>query len=141
MLTRLQANLRLIGLGLRAELRNPGIWVPAVLAGLLFVALGWNARDVAPTQSVILSLRLGQAYGLAAVLWFAYRAIRDQDHQLGAVLRSKPVESARWVFLNWATGAALWIALLAIAVIAVTVVQLPTAGVRTIGAQAATLYR
>ncbi len=141
MLTRLQANLRLIGLGLRAELRNPGIWVPAVLAGLLFVALGWNARDVAPTQSVILSLRLGQAYGLAAVLWFAYRAIRDQDQHLGAVLRSKPVESARWVVLNWATGAVLWIALLAVAVLAVTLAQLPTAGVKAIGAQAATLYR
>lgn len=141
MLTRLQANLRLIGIGLRAELRNPGIWVPAVLAGLLFVALGWNARDVAPVQSVTLSLRLGQAYGLAGVLWFAYRAIRDQDHQLGAVLRSKPVESARWVVLNWLTGAVLWIALLAIAVFAVMLVQLPTAGMKAIGAQAATLYR
>ena len=141
MLTRLQANLRLIWLGLRSELRNPGIWVPAVLAALLVAALCWNARDVAPTQSVVLSLRLGQAYGLAGVLWFAYRAIRDQDHQLGAVLRSKPVESARWVVLNWLTGAVLWIALLAIAVLVATLVQLPTAGPRAISAQAATLYR
>jgi peroxiredoxin len=141
MLTRLRADLRLIGLGLRAELRNPGIWVPAVLAGLLTAALGWNARDVAPTQSVVLALRLGQAYGLAATLWFAYRAIRDQDQQLGAVLRSKPVESARWVVINWLTGAVLWVALLGVAVLAATLIQLPVAGGKAVVSQAATFYR
>jgi hypothetical protein len=119
---------RLIRLGLSAELRNPAIRLLA-FGGLLAAAVfAWKTEGSPASTSIALSAWLGRAYGIGACLWFGYAAVRDQNEQLGGVLRSKPVDGAFWVFVNWATGIALWLLLALCPFIGAAVGQAPHQG-------------
>ncbi len=125
----LRRGFRLILLAARAELRSPGLWLPALLAALAVGAFTVSSQDAGATIAVVLATRLGQAYGIAACLWFGYRAVRDQDERLGAVLRSKPVDGAAWVTVSWATGVAVWTLILGLAFLAAALAMAFTTGV------------
>jgi peroxiredoxin len=120
--------LRLIRLGLTAEMRNPGLRLLAVLGAVFAGLYAWDKAEIAGMVAVALSSWLGRLYGFAACLWMGYAAIRDQNAQLGAVLRSKPVDGARWVLVSWATGLCVWLLLLGAAFLGAALAQLPNAG-------------
>lgn len=107
-----KSSLRLIRLSLAAELRNPALRFLAVVSALAAGVFAWNAEGSPASTSIALAIWLGRAYGIAACLWLGYAAVRDQNEQLGGVLRSKPVDGAFWVLINWASGLCLWLALL-----------------------------
>lgn len=107
-----KSGLRLIRLSLAAELRNPALRFLAVVSALAAGVFAWNAEGSPASTSIALAIWLGRAYGIAACLWLGYAAVRDQNEQLGGVLRSKPVDGAFWVLINWASGLCLWLALL-----------------------------
>jgi hypothetical protein len=109
----LAAALRLVRLSLAADLRNPALRLLALAGALAAGVFGHEAAGSAASTSIALATWLGRAYGIGASLWLGYAAVRDQNEQLGGVLRSKPVDGAFWVTLNWAGGMALWLILLA----------------------------
>jgi hypothetical protein len=104
--------LRLVRLGVVAELRNPAL---RLLGAAAFVGAGvfaWNQGAMAASTGVTFATWLSRVFGIAACLWLAYSAIRDQNERGGAVLRSKPVDGGYWVFLNWASAIIVWLILL-----------------------------
>ena len=103
--------LRLVRLSITAELRNPALFVAGLVTALGVGVFAWNAGTIAPSTSLLLAGVLGRAFGVAACLWFAYNSVRDQNDKAGAMLRSKPVDGAYWVLLNWVSGIALWLLL------------------------------
>lgn len=119
---------RLIRLGISADLRSPGLRLAAVVGALGVAVYAWNQGSMVGSAALVLSSWLGRVYGVAACLWFAYAAIRDQNDQNGAVLRSKPVDGTRWVFINWTGGMTVWLILLGGAFLAAALAQLPHAG-------------
>lgn len=141
MLSRLPSVLRLIRLGIGGELRNPGLRVLALVGILGVGAFAWSNGNIPGTTSVVLSLWLGRAYGIAAALWFGYAAIRDQDARGGAVLRVKPVDGAQWVLVMWATGVSVWLILTATGFLAAALAQLPQAGMVALASQGLAFLR
>ncbi|MFN3648744.1 MAG: peroxiredoxin family protein [Armatimonadota bacterium] len=127
---------RLVRIGARAELRNPGLRLLAAVGAVAAGIYSWNHAGLAATTAVVLAEWLGRAFGVAACLWFAYAAIRDYNERTGAALRSKPVDGAFWVMVNWATGAVVWIVLLALPFLISAVVQLPWSGLSGVIAHA-----
>lgn len=128
---------RLLRLGITAELRNPAIRLLG-LAGLLGAAVfGWQQEGAAAVTALNLAAWLSRAYGVGACLWLGYAAIRDQNEQLGGVLRSKPVDGAHWIVLNWAIGLGLWLVLLAGPFLGAALGQLRSSGAYSLLAEAA----
>lgn len=103
---------RLIRLSLTADLRNPALRLLAVTGAVGAGIFGYEADGSAASTAIALATWLGRAYGIAACLSLGYAAVRDQNEQLGGVLRSKPVDGAFWVLVNWGSGIALWLTLL-----------------------------
>jgi len=132
----LRRDLRLIQLGVIGELRNPVFRFIGVIAALGAGVYAWNQGSLAGTTALALAAWGGRGFALAACLWFGAGALRDQNAHLGAVLRSKPVDGARWVLLTWATGVALWLLLLAGLFLGAMLGQLPHAGLLSIAAHA-----
>jgi peroxiredoxin len=130
----LPRDLRLIRLGIVGEMRNPVFRLLGVVAALGAGAYAWNQGALAASTSVMLAAWGGRGFALAACLWFGTGALRDQNAQLGAVLRSKPVDGARWVLLTWATGIGLWLILLAAMFLGAMAGQLRWSGLAAIGA-------
>jgi hypothetical protein len=128
----LQRNLRLVWLGVLAELRNPAIRLFGILGAAGVAVYAWNQGALAPSLSVVLTEWIGRGYGVAACLWFAYAAIRDLKDHHGAVLRSKPVDGGAWVLVNWASGLCVWLVLLALAFLGAMAAQLPAAGTASV---------
>src|SRR5207302_9114367 len=93
----------------------PGIRAIGVLGAVVAAAYAFSLREIPGTAGVVLAVWLGRTYGVAAGLWFSYQAVRDQAGRSGAILRSKPVDGAAWVFVTWLTGISLWLLLLAAA--------------------------
>jgi hypothetical protein len=133
----LRSNLRLLRLAVAAELRNPGLRALAVVGAVAAGAYAWNQGSLAGSAASVLSAWLGRGFGVAACLWAAYAAIRDQDAKLGAALRSKPVDGGRWVFLNWAGGLCVWLILLGAAFLGAAAAQLVHAGAASVLSHAA----
>ncbi|MGV3722683.1 MAG: hypothetical protein ACO1SX_17410, partial [Actinomycetota bacterium] len=119
---------RLIRLGLAAELRNPALRFLALASALAAGVFAWSADGSPASTAIALATWLGRAYGIAACLWLGYAAVRDQNEQLGGVLRSKPVDGAFWVLLNWASGIVLWLALLVFPFLGAALGQAPHQG-------------
>lgn len=119
---------RLLRLGIVAELRNPAIRLLGVAGFLGAAVFAWQQEGAAAVTTLSLATWLGRAYGVAACLWLGYAAIRDQNEQLGGVLRSKPVDGAHWIVLNWATAVGLWGVLLAAPFLGAALGQLRTSG-------------
>jgi hypothetical protein len=136
-----QRDLRIIRLAILAELRNPALRLLGVLAAIGAAAYAWQQGPAAASTAVVLTGIAGRGFALACCLWFATGALRDQDSQLGAVLRSKPVDGGRWVLINWATGIGVWLALLALLFLAAALAQLPAAGVNSLAAHGVALVR
>lgn len=134
-------NLRLLGLGIQAELRNPGFRLLGVVTALMAGLYAWNQGDLAASTAVTLSSWLSRGFGLAAALWFAYAAVRDQNARLGAVIRAKPIDGAYWVALTWASGLLVWLLLLALAFLAAALGQFPAAGVSSLAAHSLGFFR
>jgi hypothetical protein len=124
----LRRELRLVWLGLLSSLRNPGLRLMAGVGFVGMVVMGWNLGAIAGSTAVLLTTWLAKFYGTAACLWFAYAALRDQDERAGAVIRSKPVDGARWVMLNWVTGMGVWLVLMGACFLGAAVGQLVPAG-------------
>jgi len=137
----LRSTLRLIRLGLAAELRNPALRFLALAGALAAGTFGWNAEGSPASTAIGLATWLGRAYGIAACLWLGYAAVRDQNEQLGGVLRSKPVDGAQWVLVNWASGSILWLVLLVFPFVGAAIGQLPHQGPASILAEAIGLVR
>lgn len=125
-------NFRLLRLGVTAELRNPGLRLMAFAGVVGAAAFAWSQGPLAGSAALVLSAWLGRVFGVAACLWFAYVAIRDQNEKLGAVVRSKPIDGGGWVSLLLFQGLAIWLVLLGLAFLAAMLVQLPAAGVSSI---------
>lgn len=125
---RLQANLRLIQLGVRGHLRNPGLRMLALFGMVTAAAVAWSQGSTAGSTSIALTGWLGRAFGVAACLWMGYSANRDQNDREGAVIRSKPLDGAAWVTTLWLTGTLVWLAILGAAFAAAAAAQLPQAG-------------
>lgn len=121
-------DLRLIRLGVVGELRNPAFRLLGVVFAVAAGAYAWGQGPLAGATAVALSGWAGRGFALACCLWFGTGALRDQDAHLGAVLRSKPVDGARWVWVMWATGIGLWAALLGCLFLGAMAAQLPAAG-------------
>lgn len=132
---------RLLRLGITAELRSPAIRLLAVAGCVITAIFTWQQEGAAAVTALNLSLWLSRVYGVGACLWLGYAAIRDQNEQLGGVLRSKPVDGARWIALNWATGLGLWLLLLGSAFLGAAVGQLRGAGIYSLLAHAAGFLR
>ena len=105
--------LRLVRLGLAAELRNHALRLLAGVAIFGIAALAWTHSAMAGPTSVVLSTWLARGYGIAGCLWCSYAAIRDQDERTGGAIRSKPVDGAFWVLVSWLTQTLLWLLLAA----------------------------
>jgi hypothetical protein len=90
---------------------------------------------------VALTAWAGRAFAVAACLWFGTGALRDQNAQLGAVLRSKPVDGARWVLVTWGTGVGLWLLLLACVFVGAMLGQLPASGLTSVAAHGLAFLR
>lgn len=119
---------RLLRLGIASELRSPGIRLLGIAGCLITAVFAWQQEGAAAITALNLALWLSRAYGVGACLWLGYAAIRDQNEQLGGVLRSKPVDGARWLLLNWATALGLWLLLLAGAFLGAALGQLRSSG-------------
>jgi peroxiredoxin len=104
--------MRLLRLSLVAELRSPSLRFLGLASALGAGAYAWTQDGSAAGAAMGMAVWLGRAYGISACLWLGYAAVRDQNEQLGGVLRSKPVDGAFWVGLNWAVGQLLWLFLL-----------------------------
>jgi peroxiredoxin len=132
---------RLLRLGIVAELRNPAIRLLGVAGFLACALFAWQQEGIAAMTALGLAAWLSRAYGVGACLWLGYAAIRDQNEQLGGVLRSKPVDGAHWILLNWATGMGLWLLLLAGAFLGAALGQLRSAGAYSLMAHAAGFFQ
>jgi len=132
---------RLLRLGIVAELRNPAVRLLAVAGFLAAAVFGWQQEGTAAMTALSLAVWLSRAYGVGACLWLGYAAIRDQNEQLGGVLRSKPVDGAYWIALNWATSLGLWLVLLAAPFLGAALGQLRTAGSYSLLAHAAGFWQ
>jgi len=133
--TWIRINARLLRLTVAAELRNPGLrllWALGLIGGGVF---GWTKASVVGSSAVAMTLWLSRAYGIAAALWFAYAAIRDQVNRGGALVRCKPVDGAHWVALTWASGVLVWLILLGSAFFGAAVAQFPKAGMVALASQ------
>src|SRR5690242_14124217 len=106
---------RLVYLGVIAGLRNSGLRAFALLGMVAAAAYAHSLAGIPGTAGIVLATWLGRAYGIAAGLWFAYHAVRDQGSRSGAIFRSKPVDGAAWIVVTWLTGICLWLLLLATA--------------------------
>lgn len=127
-------DLRLIRIGVTGELRNPAFRLLGVVLAIGAGIYAWQHPGLPGSTAVFLATWGGRVFALACCLWFATGALRDQNHQLGAVLRSKPIDGARWVWVTWATGIALWLALMACPFIGAALAQLPSSGLNSLGA-------
>lgn len=125
---RMRSNARLLGLGITAELRRPGLRLLGLVGALGTAAAAWGLASVAPATAIYLTAWLGRIYGVLACLWLGYAANRDLHERDGALFHSKPVDGARWVFLGWAVGVTAWLILLGLAFAAAALAQLPHAG-------------
>src|SRR5438874_9577885 len=112
---------RLVSLGVAAGLRNSGLRAFALLGLIAAAAYAHSLAAIPGTAGIVLATWLGRAYGIAAGLWFAYHAVRDQGGRSGAIFRVKPVDGAAWIVLTWLTGVCLWLLLLATAFVAAAV--------------------
>lgn len=137
----MRRDLQVIRLAMVAELRNPALRLLGILAALGAGAYAWQQGSIAGSTSIVLAGILGRGFAVACCLWFATGALRDQDAQLGAVLRSKPIDGGRWVLINWATGIGVWLVLLTGAFLAAAAAQLPAAGIDSLGAHGVALLR
>lgn len=109
------ANLRLLQLGILAEMRNPAIRTIMLIAAVFGAAMGWVAGPGAGPAAVALTALLARAVGLAATLHLAYGANRDLSETGGAAYRSKPMNGAYWVLHRCLAGVCTWLAVLALA--------------------------
>lgn len=119
---------RLLRIGIGAELRNPAMRLLGFAGFLAAFAYGWQQEGAAAATALNLAVWLSRVYGVGACLWLGYTAIRDQNEQLGGVLRSKPVDGAQWIVLNWATALGLWLVLLACPFLGAALGQIRTSG-------------
>jgi peroxiredoxin len=129
-------DLRIVRLNILAELRNPALRILGLIFAIGAGVYGWQQGSSAASTAVILSAWGGRGFALACCLWFATGALRDQDAQLGAVLRSKPIDGARWVLINWATGVGLWGLLAGMFFVGAALGQLAHAGLASLAAHA-----
>ena len=128
MIDELARDLRLVKLGVMGELRNPAFRLLAVVFAVGAAIYAWNQGPLAGNTGLFFSMWAGRVFAVAACLWFATGAIRDQNAQLGAVLRSKPIDGARWVMIIWATGIGLWLVLMGALFLGAALGQLVPAG-------------
>lgn len=127
-------DLRLIRIGVAGEVRNPAYRVLAVLLAAGAAVYAWSHPTLAGSTALFLSTWSGRIFALACCLWFATGALRDQDARLGAVLRSKPIDGNRWVWVIWGTGVGLWLLLLASFFVGAALGQLPSSGLAALSA-------
>lgn len=130
----LRRDLHLVRLGVTAELRNPAYRLLGALGALGAAVYAWNQGGMAASTALVLTPACGRGFALAACLWFGTGALRDQNPGLGAVLRSKPVDGARWAAITWATGLGLWLTLLAATFLGAMAGQLPSSGLQSVAA-------
>lgn len=134
-------DLRLIRLGITGEMRNPAFRLLALVLAAGAAAFAWRQGPMAASTALYLAVWGGRVIALACCLWFATGALRDQNAQLGAVLRSKPIDGARWVWINWATGVGLWLLVLAAGFAGAALAQLPAAGGLSLAAHTVGFFR
>ena len=132
MRNRLHDDARLIRLALAAELRNPGLRLLGAAGAVGAAAYAWSQGPAAATVAITLTLWGGRLYGVAACLWFAYYAIRDQSEGFGAALRATPMDGARRALTAWAAGLLVWVILLGLAFAAAAAAQLAHAGMSSL---------
>ncbi len=108
-------SLRLVLLGYRGGLRNAGLRLLAITAAVSAAVIAWNQPEAAASTSLMLASLYARIFGIAACLNASAIAIRDLDPKTGGIFRSKPVDGAHWVLLNWATTLLVWVTLLGVA--------------------------
>jgi hypothetical protein len=106
---------KLIRLGIVAAARNPAMRLLAAVGAVSAGVVAWNTGGIPGSAAVAFASWFTRVYGICAVLWCGYAAVRDYSETTGAALRSKPVDGAQWVLVNWATAMAVWLILPGIA--------------------------
>src|SRR5688572_29958414 len=132
MIDELARDLRLVKLGVIGELRNPAFRLLAAVFAVGAAIYAWHQGPLAGNTGLFFSMWAGRVFAVAACLWFATGALRDQNAQLGAVLRSKPIDGARWVMIIWGTGIGLWLVLMGAFFLGAALGQLVPAGVNSL---------
>jgi hypothetical protein len=133
-MTSLSSTLRLLRLGIAAELRSPALRIIGVVGALGAAAIASMQGVLAGSSAIYLTEWLSRVYGIIIALWFGYAANRDQNEQDGAVFRCKPIDGARWVVVAFGSGLGAWLALLALAFLGGALAQLPQAGTVSLAA-------
>lgn len=112
----MKRQLRLTGLGLLNEVRNPAARKPALAAAAVIGVIALTLRDVPVFASLALADWVGRAYGVAGALWIAGRAERDFETASagGQLFRSKPADSGSSALVLWLTGGCYWLLLLCV---------------------------
>jgi peroxiredoxin len=128
----MERNLRLLRLGIVAELRNPGLRLVGFMGLAGAAAFAWSQGALVASAALVVTAWLGRIYAVMACLWFAYVAIRDQNERLGAVVRSKPIDGGGWVTLLLVQGLCIWLILLGISFLGAMLAELPAAGLASV---------